>query len=294
MQSTTLTFVISRALPLLVSILWTTHITGVEAATLQPATVKAWTAYAQATERRIAAELSSHKGFLAMDFLPEAAASSERREVMAGGIPVSKMVSTDVKGNEIRVPVGMIHHWRGSVFIRGVTLEDVLARVANPTATDTRQEDVLESTVLERGPDSLRLYLKLQRSKLVTVVYNTEHQVQYFRYGPTRAASKSVATKIAELEHPFTKEESEKPQGQDRGFLWRLNSYWRYEQVDGGIIVECESISLSRTIPSFLVYLVRPLIDRVAGESMERTLSAMRDRFLQARGINLAQTSQGK
>jgi hypothetical protein len=174
----------------------------------------------------------------------------------------------------------MIHHWRGSVLIRGVKLEDVLGRLANPTASDTRQEDVLESMVLERGRDSVKLYLKLQRSKLVTVVYNTEHQVRYFRYGTTRAASKSIATKIAELENPFTKDESEKPQGQDRGFLWRLNSYWRYEQVDGGVIVECESISLSRTIPAFLVRLIRPLIDHVAGESMQRTLGSMRDRLM--------------
>jgi len=34
--------------------------------------------------------------------------------------------------------------------------------------------------------------------------------------------------------------------GDDRGFLWRLNAYWRYEQVAGGVIAECESITLSR------------------------------------------------
>ncbi len=38
----------------------------------------------------------------------------------------------------------------------------------------------------------------------------------------------------------------EKPEGKDRGFLWRLNSYWRYQQVDGGVLVECESLTLSR------------------------------------------------
>ncbi len=294
MRIMSLTLVMGKALTLFVSVLLTVHLSSVEAATLQPATVRAWTAYTQATERRIAAELSSHKGFLAMGFLPEASASAERREVLAGEIPVSKMFSTDVNGNKINVPDGMIHHWRGSVFIRGVRLEDVLARVVNPTVSDTKQEDVLESAVLERGPDSLKLYLKLQRSRLVTVVYNTEHQIKYSRYGPARAASKSIAMKIAELEKPFTKEESEKPPGQDRGFLWRLNSYWRYEQIDGGVIVECESISLSRTIPSLLAYLVRPLIDLVARESMERTLSSMRERFQRARGINLALTSPGE
>jgi hypothetical protein len=62
-----------------------------------------------------------------------------------------------------------------------------------------------------------------------------------------------------------------------------LNSYWRYEQTDGGVIVECESISLSRSIPSLLEFMVRPIIDRVARESMERTLSSLRERILRSK-----------
>ena len=55
--------------------------------------------------------------------------------------------------------------------------------------------------------------------------------------------------------------------------------YWRYEQTENGVIVECESISLSRAVPSLLAGTVRPLIDHVARGSMERTLSSMRVRF---------------
>ena len=45
------------------------------------------------------------------------------------------------------------------------------------------------------------------------------------------------------------------------------------------MIVECESISLSRAVPSLLAGTIRPLIDHVARGSMERTLSSMRVRF---------------
>lgn len=73
-----------------------------------------------------------------------------------------------------------------------------------------------------------------------------------------------------------TPQERELAPGQARGFLWRWNSCWRYEDVPGGVIAECESLSLSRTIPSLLYYAVKPLVDSTARESMERTLSALR------------------
>ena len=147
------------------------------------------------------------------------------------------------------------------------------------TGTSPRQEDVLQSRVLERGPDRMKVYLKLQRKKFVTVVYNTEHLVTFARHGGTRATSTSTATKIAEVADPDTPEERELPIGDDRGFLWRLNAYWRYEQTDGGVIAECESISLSRDVPAVVRYLVGPLVERTAKESMARTLLTLRTRF---------------
>jgi putative flippase GtrA len=253
-----------------------------EAAQLRPETLQAWNLYVNAAEQRMAREMSSDQGFLASDF--QAGAHLQRKEILAGRIPVNTMDSMDSGGKSIQVPHGMVHHWLGSIFIPGVTLQEIMCRVQNPDSRATRQEDVLASSILERGPGSLRLFLKLQRSRIVTVVYNTEHLVTYNDYGKGRAASRSIALKIREVEHPGTPEEREKPEGQDRGFLWRLNSYWRYEQVSGGVIVECESISLSRTIPSFISYFVRPLIQSVARESMNRTLSAMRERMSQTWG----------
>jgi hypothetical protein len=266
------------AAALAVAALWASQGTYGRAAELKPETMKAWTAYVEATERRIADELRSKNGFLALDF--HSGAASARRSILSGSIPVYSMKSLTSSGAAIDVPAGMIHHWRGSVFIPGADLNQILFRIENPTAENTRQQDVLASSILGRSPESLKLYLKLQRSKIVTVVYNTEHLVRVTRYGGNRAFSSSVATKIAELDHPNTAEEREKPEGNDRGFLWRLNSYWRYEQVDRGVIVECESISLSRSIPSVLEFFVRPIIDRVAKESMERTLASFRDRIM--------------
>jgi putative flippase GtrA len=248
------------------------------AADLKPETLKAWKAAVEETERRISAELSSDKGFLAMDFLNPQDAARERRAVLSGEIPVIQVTTA----KNIKVPDGMIHHWRGSIFIPGVPLDFILYRVKNPNLEDTQQEDVLDSKVLERSPNGLKLYLKLQRSKIITAVYNTEHLIQYKSHGSGQESSRSVATKIAEIEFKSNNDEREKPEGHDRGFLWRMNSYWRYQRVDGGVIVECESMTLSRSVPFLLEYFVGPLIKNTARESMNRTLESMRMRMIRA------------
>jgi len=252
------------------------------AAELRRETLSAWGAYVRATEQRIGRELSSGGPFLVLDYQEPHAAAGEMNALMDGRITVVRMDSVDNDGCPIEVPGGMIHHWRGSVLIPGVDLDYVLARVENPVSQEIRQEDVLQSAVLERGDGYLRLYLKLQRSKIVTVVYNTIHEVRYQRRRNDQAWSSSKAVRIVEVSHPNSPEEIEKPEGKDHGFLWRLDSYWRYRQVDGGVIVECESVSLSRSIPKLLEYFVRPIIDRIARESMERTLASMRDRIVRS------------
>ena len=73
------------------------------AAELQSATIQAWTGYVEATERRIASELKSAKGFLVLDFQSAAEAQRERLAVLAGEIPVRKMETADSGGRQIQV-----------------------------------------------------------------------------------------------------------------------------------------------------------------------------------------------
>ncbi len=256
----------------------------VMAAKLQEKTLKAWDEYVRLTEERIAEELNSSVGFLAQDFQAVPKAQMERDAALSGQILVEKMKTLNPRGRKIKVPAGTIHHWRGSMFIPDVELESVLAQVRYPAQKEDLQEDVLESRILEESDGSLRLYLKLVRSKIVTVTYNTEHLIEYRRHGEGLASSRSIATKVAELEKAGTPAEREKPEGKDRGFLWKLNSYWRYQQVDGGVLVECESLTLSRGVPAILAPFVKPMISGVARESMKRTLSSMRDRFATTEG----------
>lgn len=169
-------------------------------------------------------------------------------------------------GDSVRVPSGTISDWRGSVFIPGVTLDEVLHRLQNP-GTPPPQEDVVSSRVLARSDNCLRVAIGLVRHAIVTVSYDTEHEMRFHRWTPGRATARSVATRIEEAG------------GTDHGLLWRLHSYWRYDAVDGGVLVELQSLTLSRDVPSLIRPIAAPLVTRIARESVLRTLDALRRFF---------------
>jgi hypothetical protein len=139
---------------------------------------------------------------------------------------------------------------------------------------------VERSKLLEKKGDYYKIYYRLSRSKsFVTAHYNTEQECRYVYYGSNRVSSQSVAAKIAELDNPGKKSESEKPAGNDRGFLWRLVSWWRFEQVGNDVIVELESASLSRDIPSLVKFIpgVSGYIRSTPRETLESVLVGIRN-----------------
>jgi hypothetical protein len=127
----------------------------------------------------------------------------------------------------------------------------------------------------------MEVSIRLRRKAILTVVYDTEHIVTFTTESATRATSTSTAIRIVEVADADTPQEHMVPAGDDRGFLWRLNAYWRYQDVAGGVIVECESITLTRDVPLVVRFLVDSIVERTARESMTRTLVAMRTRFAQ-------------
>ena len=64
------------------------------------------------------------------------------------------------------------------------------------------------------------------------------------------------------------------------GFLWRLYSYWRFHERDGGAYVECRAISLTRDVPTGLGWIIEPIIQKLPKESLIHTLNATRHALL--------------
>ena len=121
-----------------------------------------------------------------------------------------------------------------------------------------------------------RVYLRFYMKKVITVVVNSEHEVRFSWPAADRAQSRIHSLRIAEVEDPDTPGEREMPVGQDGGYLWRLNTYWRFLERDGGTYIQCEAISLTRAIPLGLGWLVGPFVTSIPRESLTFTLETTR------------------
>jgi putative flippase GtrA len=249
-------------------------------AKLQPKTAQGFAKYVAAVEARRAREIAAHEPFLEFERYPAAQQARVMAALKRGEVYVERgRVSRDQAAAEISIDGGLINHWRGTVFVPNVKLDHLLKVLQEPQADKHKQEDVLSSRVVSRNGDSQKVFLRLRRTKFVTVVYDTEYDVDYKRLAPDRALSNSISTRIVEIENPGTPRERALPEGDDHGYMWRLNSYWRYKQVDGGVLVEIESLTLSRDLPAIVGPLIRPIVNSTARESMTRTLSSVRARF---------------
>jgi hypothetical protein len=234
--------------------------------------LQAWEAYVEQTEKRIAGELDSEDGFLVQDFLPPEAAGECGRRIRSGEICVLPLETRAANGDEIKIPKGLAHHWFGSVFVPNADIGKVMGWVRNYPDYPRHFPEIEAVKVLSHTEDVYLVALRLKRKKVITVHYNTEHQIGYRSHGPERVSSRGEAVRIRELADPGTPQEREKAPGEDHGFLWRLVSYWRFAQVEGGVVVECESLSLSRGIPWGLAWLVSPFVESVPRESLEAAL----------------------
>jgi hypothetical protein len=106
---------------------------------------------------------------------------------------------------------------------------------------------------------------------------NTDQTANYTPLSSTRLLSRSVATRIAEVKDAGKPSERELDSRKDTSIVWRLNTYWRLEEKDGGVYVECQAISLTRAAPPGLGWLLHPIIRSLPGASLAHVLEATRN-----------------
>jgi len=242
-------------------------------AQLKPETVKAFDSYIQSRESQMNSTLTSAGAFTWFD-----SATGQRRVEAAEKLPRGEVVTEALEpADSISVPGGLIHDWIGIVFIPGATLPQTLALLQDyDHAAKVYAPDVEKSKLLAHSGNDFRVFLRLKRTGVVTAVFDTEYDIQYKTASADHAYSRSYSTRVAEVENPDTPQEHIMPPGTGNGFLWRLYSYWRFEQRDGGMYVQCEAISLTRNIPVGLGWMVRPFIKSIPEKSLTSTLEDTR------------------
>ena len=228
-----------------------------------PEAVQAFEEHIRATESRLQTQLQGENGFLW-------AQTPERRQRVRQGAVICEPGS---RNGEIKIPHGLIHDWVASVFIPNARVDEVLFLIQDyDNHKNVYKPEVIDSKTIERRGDDFKVRMRLLKKKVITVVLETEHEAHYRRLDPQWWRSYSYSTRIAEIENYGEPQERERPAGQDRGFLWRLNSYWAIRERDGGAYVECEAISLTRSVPAALGWLIDPIVRSLAKDSLVNTL----------------------
>jgi hypothetical protein len=259
--------------------------TGVAiAAQLKQVTIQAFNHYVTLTEDRMAGEIRDPGGFLWIDQLPP----QQRQQILAQlrqGQVVTQKLETHENGKPIPIPEGMVHHWLATVFIPGVNLAQTLAQQKNyERSAQVYGPDIERCKVLKADGNDYLVYYRLHRKVLIeSPTYNAEFDIRYFPIDATHEYSRSHSTRIAEIVNPGVPHESEKPIGEDLGYLWRLNTYSRYQVRDGGVYIQTEFLALSRSVPAIFAWLVNPYIKSIPQDYLVHLLGATRTDVMDTR-----------
>lgn len=235
---------------------------------LKPETLRAFDLYVREAEVAMEQTLHGTTFFLWSD------AASERAQQVRQGEILAQFWSGQ---GPVRIADGLIHDWTGATFIPCATVERVVRLVQDyNNHKNIYGPEVIDSKLLSHRGSDFKIYLRLRKQKIITVVLDTYHDVHYSSLDHTRWLCRSYTTRILEVEGAGSRNERIMPPDTGYGFLWRLYSYWRFQEKEGGVFVECRAISLSRNVPFGLGWLLEPIIQILPKESLINTLDATR------------------
>ena len=239
---------------------------GALGAELQAATADEYQKYAAKVESELAAKAQSGS-ILWLDSQPDQLAQVKAGEAVAAPWTAD---------GDITVTDGVIHDWVGAVFVPGVSIDQTMELVRDYGNYKAHYgPDVADSKVLSGSGDELKVYLRMAKKLVFTMVLNTEFDVKFTRIGEKQWTSTAVSTKLVEVENPDTPQEKELPEGKGMGFLWKINSYFGFVERDGGVYIEMRSLSLSNPLPSGM-WLLQPILVKLPSQSVIATLEATR------------------
>lgn len=232
---------------------------------------QAFDAYAASVEKRLAQQHASRETYLAMF------AAASNRAGLESQLGAGNLQMEPVGGGTREVSGGLLHHWRGVAFVPGGRATDMLALLRDYNRLSTYYAPEVQSSrlVAEHGGVAT-VAMRFKKQVVVSIVLDTQYEVHNGLDGTGAGYSVSRSTHIWEIDNPGTAKERRMTEGDDDGYLWRLNTYWSFLEVPGGLFIECEAISLTRDVPAGLSWLVTPFIQDMPRDSLQFTLTATR------------------
>lgn len=175
--------------------------------------------------------------------------------------------------NNSGLPGAMLHDWRGTAFAPGAKAADFERLMRNYSEYPRYfSPQVVQAKVLSQKEDGAQVLMRIRQKHVITVVMDTSYDITYGRLDSQRGYSISRSMQITEISSPGTAEERAMTAQEEHGFMWRMNTYWTYEERDGGLYMQIESVTLTRSIPTGLAWIIRPFVESIPRESLEFTL----------------------
>jgi hypothetical protein len=232
----------------------------------QPAANAGFDKYLENIEARLAHQHHSPTGFLA-------GLDTSRDRLRRGELVIENLIP----GPDNNLPGAMLHHWRGTAFVPGAHMADFERLMKDFNAYPQHfSPEVIQAKLLsehnDNGVDYISSSMRVRQKHVLTVVLDMTYDVSFARLDAQHGYSASRSTRIAEIDSAGTSKERALSDSEEHGFLWQLNSYWSYEEADGGLYMQIESVSLTRSIPTGLAWAIKPFVESVPRESLEFTL----------------------
>ena len=239
---------------------------------LLPETIAAFDEYSMAADRQFSSRLDGREAFLWS--LSEEARS---RAVLDGEVAVEPLANAA----GLKVRGGLIHDWIAAVFVPDADASDVVRVVTDYDSHEiTYSFSILRSDILERDGSKYHVAMRVMYNALRKVVLDVEHRAEYDHLDSRRWWGRSRAVRVQEVRNPGKPGESLRPPGHDSGYLWRLHTYWRFAAIDGGVVAEYRTVSLTRGIPSGLGWVLRPFASRKARTQLRTVMTVTRGKAL--------------
>ena len=224
------------------------------------AAVDAFNSYCRNVEARLAEQHRLDAEFVAMN-------GDEERRLLAGEVVIEKLPGIGDLGG------AMVHDWRGTAFAPGATASDFECLMRDFESYPQHfSPQVMEAKTIARDGGHLQVWMRVRQRHVITVVMDSRYDITYGQMDARHGYSLSRSTEMDEIEGAGTLKERRLRGDEEHGFLWRLNTYWSFEERDGGLYLQVEAVSLTRSVPRGLGWVIGPYVESVPRESLEFTL----------------------
>jgi hypothetical protein len=238
---------------------------GVPDGQLKPETARDFNCYVQSAEAR----MDARKAFLLAD----------SDSVLNDQIVRGQRIQTTLPNgpNPHKLAESQLYDWVGSIFIPGARLDRLLLMLQDYDHRPLYFPETISASKLlcRTGKDRFRYSMRLKEPAVIDV----ESDVTWERVDAHRWRCRSLSTHTGEV-------------GKDHGYLRRLYSYWRFAEVDKGVHVEGETITLSDEFGGMTRALGSMLLGINPEKSVKHSLAAMRESILKP-GLQIPALPEG-